>query len=73
MIRQVWFDQAGGKIIGWAAGRDKPAWIEPDEDQLAEELPKLRNRVAALKRVGFLEAWRDDLVAQADIKEYHQF
>ncbi len=47
--------------------------IEPDEDQLAEELPKLRNRVAALKRVGFLEAWRDDLVAQADIKEYHQF
>ena len=30
--QQIWFDESGGKIVGWAVGKDKPVWIEPDKD-----------------------------------------
>ena len=30
--QQVWFDEVGGKIVGWTVGKDSPAWIEPQED-----------------------------------------
>ena len=30
--QQLWFDESGGRIVGWAVGKDKPAWIEPNKD-----------------------------------------
>jgi peptidyl-prolyl cis-trans isomerase D len=46
---------------------------EPDPERLETELPALTPQIEAMRRMEFFESWVDDLVAQADVEQYHDF
>jgi peptidyl-prolyl cis-trans isomerase D len=46
---------------------------EPDPERLETELPALTPQIEAMRRMEFFETWVDDLVARADVKQFHSF
>jgi peptidyl-prolyl cis-trans isomerase D len=61
-------DVPGAWLVAKVATRS-----EPDSTRLEEELPLLAPQFEAMQRQEFMRAWIDDLVAQARIKEHHNF
>jgi peptidyl-prolyl cis-trans isomerase D len=47
--------------------------MEPDPAQLELELPMLAPRIESMRRMEFMRAWMDDLVAQAKVVQLHTF
>ena len=58
----------GAWLVARVASRE-----EPDPERLETELPALTPQIEAMRRMEFFEAWVDDLVAQADVEQYHSF
>ncbi|MFH1465348.1 MAG: SurA N-terminal domain-containing protein [Pseudomonadota bacterium] len=69
----------GGEVLP-AVIEAPEAWLvvrvlsrtEPDPARYARELPALRPRIEMLKRMEFVGAWADDLVARARVKQLVQ-
>ncbi len=79
-LRELLSDTQAGAVLDTVI--EVPgAWVvakvasrtDPDAAELEAELPKLRPQLESLRRMEFVNSWVEDLVAQADVKEYHNF
>ncbi len=79
-LREALEDAQEGQILDQVI--DVPgAWLvakvadrsEPDPERLETELPALAPRIETMQRMEFMNNWIEDLVARADVKEYHNF
>jgi len=61
-------DVPGAWLVAKVASRS-----EPDAARLETELPTLAPQIEAMRRMEFMNAWVEDLVAEANVEEFHNF
>lgn len=67
-VLEAVIDVPGAWLVSRVASRS-----EPDPARLETELPTLAPQIEAMRRMEFMNSWVEDLVAEADVEQFHNF